>query len=347
MKSKLPVLTAVVMMALGGYAGYRSQRARPLPSGESPAMPGAASTAPSSAPAKSTAGDQLVTQARTQLERRASVAARLRHQVLLDGRQLRGVGSYWQQGQGDELRVRLELQTVGEESSLLQVSNGPFLWTDRRLAIGRTITRLDLRKLRNEVARASDEFGDVAPGQASWFPSQPELSLYCGGLPTLLTALSQNFNFLPPQSMRWTPDPPLAGLPETLPVFAVVGHWRSESLAAIAPAAKDHHAIPQRLPQEVLVLFGQSDLFPYRIEFRQLLNPPPNAAAKPITPFQLSGEPLVMMEAENVAFDAPIAPGQFDYLPGDAEWDDHTAEYLDKIRRERQAQLAARQREQR
>jgi hypothetical protein len=37
----------------------------------------------------------------------------------------------------------------------------------------------------------------------------------------------------------------------------------------------------------------------------------------------------------------PIAAGQFDYAPGDADWIDQTATVLERLRRERQ-QIAAR-----
>ncbi len=35
--------------------------------------------------------------------------------------------------------------------------------------------------------------------------------------------------------MRWTPAQPLEGLPTSLPVFAVVGHWKPEVLALFVP----------------------------------------------------------------------------------------------------------------
>ena len=69
-------------------------------------------------------GDRLLVQALNQLERRRSVTARLSYQVWLRGERLSGRGSYWQQGSGEDLRVRLELQITGQDSSLLQVSNG-------------------------------------------------------------------------------------------------------------------------------------------------------------------------------------------------------------------------------
>jgi hypothetical protein len=308
--------------------------------GETPAAATADAETGQSRPASPTAGDQLIRDARIQLERRASVTARLRQQVSLRNRQLRGVGGYWQQGGSDELLVRLEMQIVGEASSLLQVGTGRFLWTDERLPTSRSITRLDLRKLRNESARASDDFEDLESGPASWPRQPPELSLRFGGLSSLLAALGDSFAFSPPQSMRWTPNPPLDGAPESIPVFAVLGTWKPETLAAIVPKRRLPQ-LPERIPQEVLVLFGQSDLFPYRIEFRKQLGPTP-AAGEQSTPFQLSSEPLLCIEFESVSFNQTIAAGQFDYLPGDAKFDDNTAEHLEIMRRQRAEKVAAR-----
>jgi len=160
-------------------------------------------------------------------------------------------------------------------------------------------------------------------------------------LPTLLLSLSECFTFLPTQPMRWTPAPPLAGMPESFPVFAVVGHWKPEALALFVPVGKGVTTLPERLPQEVLVLFGQSDLFPYRIEFRKQLDPPP-AVGGPVPPFRLSREPLVLVELSAVSFDSQLAAGEFDFSPGDAEWNDRTDEYVEAAKRRRQTRLATR-----
>ena len=350
MKSKLPVLTAALLLAVGGFAGYRSYQLQRSPIARSRSETPNTGTADAEAgqsqpivPAQPTVGDQLVRDARIQLERRASVTARVRQQVSLRDRQLRGIGGYWQQGGSDELLVRLELQIVGEESSLLQVATGRFLWTDARLPTGRWITRLDLRKLRNEAARSSDDFEELESGPTSWPQRPPELSLRYGGLPSLLAALADSFAFSPPQSMRWTPNPPLERMPESIPVFAVVGEWKPAALAAIEPQHRPAQ-LPERIPQQVLVLFGQSDLFPYRIEFRKQLNPPPAAGEQP-APLQLSSNPLQCIEFEAVSFNTAIAAGQFDYLPGDAKFDDNTTEHLEKLRLQRAEKLAARQRD--
>jgi hypothetical protein len=264
-----------------------------------------------SAPA-ALSGDRLLVQALNQLERRRSVTARLNYDVWLLGERLSGRGSYWQQGSGEELRVRLEMQMIGQDASLLQVSNGRALWIDRRLPIGRTVSQINLRHLRSDPVLAADNFDRIRPGEASWSPTQPDLLACYGGLPRIIASLSDNFSFMPRQAMRLVSpgSPPQA----SIPYFAVVGHWKPEKLAMISGGATTFDSLgpegggaQSRLPQEVLLLFGQADLFPY-----------------------------------DVAFDVPIAVGQFDYAPGDVDWVDQTADVLERLHRERQAKVATR-----
>ena len=79
--------------------------------------------------------------------------------------------------------------TGAQETSLLQVSNGRFLWSDVKLPTGRSITRLDLRQLRSDSLQAATELAAIQPGQATWSPVRPELTAFAGGLPTLLASL--------------------------------------------------------------------------------------------------------------------------------------------------------------
>src|ERR1700753_4347646 len=59
-------------------------------------------------------GDRLLVQGTAQLARHNSVSAKLRHQVAIAGQQLYGVGNYCQQGSGEDLKIRLELQIAGQ-----------------------------------------------------------------------------------------------------------------------------------------------------------------------------------------------------------------------------------------
>ena len=213
------------------------------------------------------------------------------------------------------------------------------------------VSRIDLRQLRADPSLAASNLNDIKPGEANWSSLQSELTTYTGGLPTLLAALRENFTFLPPQAMRLAIAPPLAAEPTNVPVFAVVGHWKPEKLAALLPKtqttaadpqAASKTAIPERMPEEVLLLVGQADLFPYRIEYRRLETPIIAGGGGPPIPYQLSVHPMVVLELSDVVFDSPVAAGQFDYAPGNADWVDQTTAILERLRQQRQAQVATR-----
>lgn len=367
MKKILPCLSALA--AVIATTVTLAQSAPPLPPKEGPGEGAAAQAAPPTLNSNLTqvppslatdtptisVGNQLLQQAAGQLERHASITTRLRHQVAIFGQQLYGVGNYWQQGSGETLKVRLEIQIAGQAAQLLQVSNGRFIWTDRTLPTGRNVSRIDLRQLRSDPTLANSNLSEIKPGQANW--STTDLTSYAGGLPTLLRALDENFAFMPPQAMRLKLDPPLTAEATNVPVFAIVGHWKPEKLTALVAKAKaaagdngaaaadaknPQKSLPERIPQEVLLLVGQADMFPYRVEYRQMETPQlSNAGGAPI-PYQLSVHPLVVLELSDVVFDASIAPGQFDYAPGNADWTDQTASILEHPRKEKQPEVANR-----
>ncbi|HEX4414848.1 MAG TPA: hypothetical protein VH107_14535 [Lacipirellulaceae bacterium] len=296
-------------------------------------------------------GDRLLMQAASQLERRASVTARLRHQIAISGQQLYGAGSYSQQGSGEDLKVRLELQIAGQDAQFLQVTDNRYIWIDRTLPTGRSVSRIDLRQLRADPSLTGGNFNDMKPGEASWSATQSELISYTGGLPMLLASLKDNFDFLPPQAMRLALAPPLVAEATNLPVWAVVGHWKPAQLDRLAPrppgiqAGKNAFAnqlqqLPERMPQEVLLLVGQADLFPYRIEYRRLETSQLSSSEGSSIPYQLSVHPLVVLELSDVKFDSQLPPGQFDYSPGTADWVDQTSVILDRLRQQHQAKVA-------
>jgi hypothetical protein len=346
MKKSLPCLLMLAACLSANGAIADPAASLPAASTQIPLLPAAAPEADSVAP-----GDRLLVQASAQLSRRASVTAKLRHQVAIAGQQLYGAGSYWQQGSGEDLKVRMELQIAGQDAQFLQVSNGRFSWIDRKLPTGRSVTRVDLRQLRADPTLAGSNLSEIKPGEASWSTLQSELISYTGGLPTLLGALSENFTFLPPQAMRLALAPPLTAEPTNLPVWAVVGHWKKAKLDALlsknqdgAAAKKGKNAVelPERMPQEILLLVGQADLFPYRIEYRHLETPQLTTSDGTSIPYQLSVHPMVVLELSEVVFDSQIAGGQFEYTPGNADWVDQTAAILERLRAAHQAQVAAR-----
>jgi hypothetical protein len=345
-------LSIAIALAACGLA-WAQTATQPIPQ-KTPA----AQTTPTPAPARGPSGDNFLMRAAAQLDRHDSICARLRHRVAVNGQELYGVGSYWQQGSGEELKVRLELQLAGQDAKLLQVSNSWFLWIDRLLPTGRTIIRYNLRQLRADPALTPPDLDKLDPGKANWTAIQPLLLAHSGGLPSLLASLNENFHFLPPQPMRLAIEPPAGGQPTNVAVFAIVGQWKPEKLAALLAksgdpakeaASKKQKApkIPERIPQEVLLLVGQADLFPYRIEYRQLETPVTTNPNGPPIPYQLSNHPLAVLELSDVVFDAQIPAGQFDYMaPKDADWVDQTAVLIERVKRKRPDEVATRAKDQ-
>lgn len=355
MKKSLPcfaLLAAVTVVAVAKAATPYDVRADAAKAG---AIPQAAEAAPSAQAAR---GDELLVQAVNQLEQRASVTARFLYHVAIGGEDLDGSLSYWQQGRGEDLKVRLEVRLVGLDAQLLHVCNSRFIWNDRKLPTGRTVTRIDLRQLRADPSLAGGNLNEIKPGQANWSPLQSELITYTGGLPSLLNGLSESFRFMAPQAIQFQLNRPADAEPVKVPVFGVVGQWKPEKLAAQVAKTQDNsgavtqHApdlrklatknLPERLPLEVLILLRQEDLFPYRIEYRRLETPNSIDNAGPPIPYQLSVHPMVVLQLDSATFDAPIASGQFDYAPGDADFDDQTTVILERLRQQRQAQIATR-----
>jgi hypothetical protein len=349
MKKSSPCFTVLVAIV-----ACRVATAQTAPAPAAAIQPAAAQPPAVEASSRIPSGDELLLQAANRLERRASITARMRHQVSVDGQDLFGVGSYWQQGSGEELKVRLELQIAGQDAQLLQVYNGRDLWIDRRLPTGRSVVRYDLRKVRLDPVLSPSDPDKLDPGQANWSPIQPFLMAHSGGLPSLLASLGDNFNFLAPQTMRLAMEPPVSAQATSVQVYAIVGQWKPDKLSALIAKPEDPATenapkkkakppkIPERLPQEVLLLVGQADLFPYRIEYRQLETPVTASSDGPPIPYQLSVHPLVVLEMSDVVFDAPIAASQFDYAPGDAVWVDQTANLIERLRRQQQGQVATR-----
>ena len=91
-----------------------------------------------------------------------------------------------------------------------------------------------------------------------------------------------------------------------------------------------------------MILIGQADLFPYRLEYRKLETPIAANQTDAAIPYQLSGNPMVVLEFTDIAFDVPTDAGQFNYTPGDVEWTDRTAAVLERLRHSRDQQVAER-----
>ncbi len=298
-------------------------------------------------------GSRQLLLAIARLEQRGSVTARVRQQAQIGDLPFFGVGTYRQQGRGTMRHVRwlLQSQRNGLAATLLQISDGRFLWTDRHLASGRQIDRVDLWQLRRQAKRATSHSGSLQTGQASSSPFSPLLGGSFGGLPMLLESLAEHFEFASPRPFRYGEQK----------VIGLVGRWRQEALASIladlsrpaeaSPNAEslrkgleshlEKHPLPNRVPHHVLVLLGQHDLFPYLIDYRAASDPLADPTLSGDALYQLSHEPLARLEFYEVRFDQRINTSEFIYTPPpEPEWLDSTAAYLRRLNRLKSVRLA-------
>jgi len=223
------------------------------------------------------------------------------------------------EGSWDGLLIRLELriQVGDQQSSLLQVLSPPtpaghYLWTYRRLPDEERLSRVDLVRAAEALEKAQHAPGLGTEGILSGL----------GGLPRLLRGLEATFDFN-------SAEPGTFG---RLPVWRLQGRWKPDRLAKILPDQKavieageppDLTRLPEHLPDRVVLMLGQDDLFPYRVEYRRGI--PEKAGG------QNDGRPLVTMELFDVKLDVPIDRARFVYNPGNTGFSDETESFISSL----------------
>jgi hypothetical protein len=267
---------------------------------------------------------------------RDSISARIRQKIDVLGEKLVGTGSYLQQGRGELQKVRLELkiQVANQTTNLQQVCDGNFLWLQQDNLEKPTLTRIDVRRVREAAFDQS--------GRRSRFD---QIQLALCGLAKLIESLHENFEFKLVQSDRL----------DGVPVWVVRGTWRPEALAETYPDPKSAQAaaqgstaenasgkslppsaadlppaktgkLPPHAPEVIVLLIGRDDLFPYRIEFRRRVEVDEKSPLRTD-----ETRPLLIMEWFEVALDTSLDERQFIYRPGDLEFTDGTKKLLERM----------------
>jgi len=279
-------------------------------------LPSAAQEQPGETAASSAAtvdGPALVAQAARQVSEHPSLEAKMRQRLALFDQYVVGSGTYTQLRHRDGTRFQLELRLqVGDQlTSLQQLNDGRYLWIRRDLGPTQSLGRIDLERVR---AALSD--GDRPATLAS------PTALSVGGLAQLLQGLSDNFDFAAPVSEEIS----------RVPVWRIVGRWKTEVLgrllpeqvqALVAGQAAQTDKLAPHLPDQVVLVLGRDPkvlpLFPYRLEFTR-------RDAK-------SGvmRTILAMELFEVRLRPDLDPRQFSFQLGEQRVEDETQDYLDKL----------------
>ena len=312
----------VVVAALavgGGYLAARllapswSPPVRPAPTigTATPTLPAVAPTGPIGE------GNEVIRNALATLEVRPNVAAKVRQSIRYGSQQLSGTGAYWQQDVGNLRRTCWQLQTIvaGQTAFYSQVYDGNHVWTDRQTPAARTVARVDVERVRRELAMSRDGADRAAADEAA----QLEL-LARGGLSQLVAELEQSFTF---------------GAPRSVPrgngtALALIGRWRPEELARQWPSLSPESVAdwPAHFPHHVLVHVG-ADRFPYVIEYRDSSQAGLAVSEAGYLPID---DPLAGYEFIDVQFTALMPAHLFEFAPAQLDWQDVTARTLDRLR---------------
>jgi hypothetical protein len=260
-------------------------------------------------------GQKLVLMVLETLERRPNIAAKVRQSMRVGKERLTGEGDFWQQGLGNQRRTRWELKTAlaGDAAFITQVCDGDHVWMDRKLGGDRLTTRIDVARVRRELAAAE------LPKQGRGAVAESELLLVRGGLSQLVADLHRCFVFGPDQTLRRGDRS----------VNAVIGQWRPDELERQWPGlTTGAEGWPSHLPHHVLMYIDNDDLFPYLVEYRsgtQAALATSNAAFFP------SHEALAEFEFVDVQFAAAMPANLFDFEPAENDWHDVTARVVEQL----------------
>jgi len=262
-------------------------------------------------------GQLLITETAKAVFQQPSITAEIRQKIDLFSHRMVGTGKYFQLfGEGGskerQLRLDLKIQIGDQESSWQSISEGRFLWQRRDLpGETRDISgRVDLQRVREAVKNAGLS-SNVTPKADQW--------LAFGGLAQLLQSLDKNFLFSPPKAHS-------AG------TWVIRGKWRREQLAALISDEAQKQAIlagkplatlhlPAHLPDSVIVVINQDQLFPLLIDYRRHIGQADKSKSKSI----------VSMELFNIHFSPPPDPCLFDCNPNNREVEDLTDTFIKKL----------------
>ena len=263
-------------------------------------------------------GDYLIRRSAMSLLMRGPLEAQLRFRSEIEGRTMRGGGSYYQTGAGSQIRSRYELKLILDDqiTSLTQIIDADeSLWTIRSVGEQQLLTRTDLRRLRNELL-PREELSTVA----AVLPSTG-LASASGGLAQLMTGLELQFEWGQPKLTEQS----------GVALLRLRGRWRPDALALLQPELKDRvkqadfdpaKELASHLPEFVDVDLGRDDGFPYRVAYVRSANGPTLVNSQ---------STMLLMEWHHVRLGAAQDPARFVFRPEGRDVSDITDQVLTRL----------------
>ncbi|MEM1062326.1 MAG: hypothetical protein AAGJ97_08360, partial [Planctomycetota bacterium] len=272
-----------------------AQEAEPVatpPAGSSPAEAAPAELAPA----------EVLFNSRKALEGFRSLTAELTEVIDLSATRYVARGRYLQ-GEGDRVRVTLDVNAGGMTGSVEQVCDGDILWTIYRVGEKPRALRRDVRQILDAAERRGPR---VAENMLD--------DLGLGGLVGLLASIQQNAVL----------DEAVRTEEGGREFFVVRGRWNDALIASWRSRLPPGRELPGYLTEGVEVVIDAEFLVPYRIRFLRRQG----TFGDPASPFA----PVVTLDLREIQVNTPIDPTEFTYLaPDDLEFQDVTGAYIRRI----------------
>jgi hypothetical protein len=179
-----------------------------------------------------------------------------------------------------------------------------------------TLAQIDVQRVRRVLAQKAGPRVGVGSGTGIAMPLE--------GLPKMLGNLNEAFQFT---AIR-------QGHLDQLAVWQLEGTWKPAVLAEWAGKQKEKvlagepinwKAMPEQLPQRMILTLGHDDLFPYRMEY---FRDSPSTGKQDE---RGTASPIATLEFFEVRLGGPIPPERFVYKPGDRTPVNGTEAYLKQL----------------
>lgn len=304
----LAIASLLVAVAIVSPASSQSEQPSATPSGPT----GSVYQRPRDGAEEQGNAERIVAAALTGLGRADSLSARVRQLARVGDVVLKGGGRYLQSGTGDEQRFRFESKLTAdtEEFDVLEVNDGLYYWSYRKLGLQPPrLTRIDTRRVRERLGTLG-------------IPEQATAAPYLGGVQRSLALVREWFRF----------DAVSSGMIDDVPIWIIEGQWDRERLAALlpdkakaikGPAGITAGDLPEGMPWSVRLSIGKRELFPFRIEWLAVTGRRPVTATTP--------EVVAVLELYEVRVGEPVDATAFVYKPATEGLMDVSENYVNAL----------------
>lgn len=240
--------------------------------------------------------NNLIQTVQWNLSQKKVIAASISQSFTILGHVFQGTGAYLEKNENNNRSLRMEINYVSGEDrfDLLYVSDGRKFWMAKDAGAGRLVTFIDLFLLQPQEMHNENAFTKAGGSSSALSLSNPQIAI--GGLSQLLSQIFRYFDFT--EFTESTNDQ------NETQTYNIAGTWKPETFPfpeSVKQGIIDWENVTEDIPDKLEIVFGASDLFPYKIIYTR------NRQKDKI--------PISLIQFTDVSFSTRISPVQFNFDP--------------------------------